>query len=133
MKLCKKCGETKNYSEFYKGNCVNSTSYWCKPCQAAYSATYTRQKQKANPGRQHGLDEDEYWGMIWIQDNKCANDTCRAPDPKHVDHDHSHCPGKVGCRKCVRGVLCQRCNCLLGFVEKTPDHVSGLLSYIGAI
>ena len=28
----------------------------------------------------------------------------------HVDHDHNCCDGLIACGKCVRGVICSRCN-----------------------
>ena len=34
-----------------------------------------------------------------------------------VDHDHSCCGGQKACKKCVRGLLCHRCNIRLGSVE----------------
>jgi hypothetical protein len=40
-----------------------------------------------------------------------------------VDHDHACCPKQVKataktCGKCIRGLLCFRCNTSLGYVEK---------------
>jgi hypothetical protein len=36
------------------------------------------------------------------------------PDVWHVDHDHAHCPGERSCGNCVRGLLCQLCNTVIG-------------------
>lgn len=130
MKLCKNCGETKPLEAFFKGNCKGGASYWCKPCQLERTTALRHAKNLRNPGGKHGLDEDEFWGMIFIQDNRCANQACRAENPTHIDHDHSHCPGKLGCRKCVRGVLCSRCNTMLGFYEKDKEKFVGAMRYI---
>jgi hypothetical protein len=35
----------------------------------------------------------------------------------HIDHDHRCCPGKKSCGKCIRGILCQKCNAALGLVD----------------
>ena len=35
----------------------------------------------------------------------------------HIDHDHSCCPEKGSCGKCIRGLLCGNCNRLLGTYE----------------
>lgn len=36
----------------------------------------------------------------------------------HVDHDHACCPGNGSCGKCVRGVVCVRCNMLVDKYER---------------
>lgn len=35
-----------------------------------------------------------------------------------VDHDHSCCRGTKSCGKCVRGILCDRCNTVIGRMEE---------------
>lgn len=38
----------------------------------------------------------------------------------HVDHSHKCCSGDGSCGKCVRGLLCFRCNTVLGMLEPEP-------------
>ena len=38
----------------------------------------------------------------------------------HVDHNHQCCPNDVSCGACVRGLLCFRCNTVLGMLENEP-------------
>lgn len=57
-------------------------------------------------------------------------------DRFHVDHDHEHCPGEVGCADCVRGVLHPACNLAVGHLERlrrTGVPIMPLLEYSGLI
>ncbi|RJQ27072.1 hypothetical protein C4577_02000 [Candidatus Parcubacteria bacterium] len=56
--------------------------------------------------------------------------TCDFANNWCLDHDHNCCPYGEYCSKCVRGILCERCNVGLGgFKENTES----LLSAIGWI
>jgi hypothetical protein len=35
----------------------------------------------------------------------------------HVDHDHNCCNGRKSCGKCVRGIICNRCNTAVDKME----------------
>ena len=48
----------------------------------------------------------------------------------HVDHDHSCCSGKKTCGKCVRGLLCQPCNLILGLAKDNPETLVKLSEYL---
>lgn len=69
------------------------------------------------------------------QGGDCA--ICRQPLPPvpFVDHDHrlaaSHPHGvNVGCRYCVRGLLCNACNSLLGFARDDLVRLEAAAGYL---
>jgi hypothetical protein len=47
-----------------------------------------------------------------------------------IDHDHKCCHGRFGCEKCVRGVLCQKCNKALGDVNDSQEVLLKCVSYL---
>ncbi len=61
----------------------------------------------------------EQWNEYAIDGcNICGAETGEETDRNlHVDHDHKCCPGKRSCGKCVRGVVCNRCNTAMGLYE----------------
>ena len=48
----------------------------------------------------------------------------------NVDHDHSCCPGKKSCGKCIRGLICHNCNTALGAVKDNPDILYKAVEYL---
>lgn len=68
-------------------------SRWCRPCLAA---------------KKHGVTVRFVMDINGSTTPECA--VCGRLEGLCVDHDHSHCPGPVGCQECVRGYLCQGCN-----------------------
>lgn len=59
-------------------------------------------------------------------------DVCGETKRLCVDHDHSCCPGKDSCGKCVRGVLCTWCNSTLGHAKDDISRLKGLVAYLEA-
>lgn len=77
--------------------------------------------------RAHGLTANEIDALIALQGGLCA--VCgRAGQRLQIDHDHRHCPGRIGCRHCVRGMLCPRCNTALGQIGDV--NVPNLVGYL---
>lgn len=76
----------------------------------------------------HGLTAAEINDLIALQ-HGCA--VCHRMDkPLQIDHDHHHCPGTVGCRLCVRGALCARCNRAVLDVNDNPELARSLFDYL---
>ena len=86
------------------------------------------------PRRRHGLGASGVDGLIARQQGSCA--ICRVPfadEPGRrgsIDHDHRHCPGKIGCAQCVRGVLCNGCNNILRLAKDDPNILLSAVSYL---
>lgn len=61
--------------------------------------------------KQFGLTVDQFNAMLLAQNNLCQ--VCKQPETngKRLSVDHSHRTGKV------RGLLCNRCNVLLGWAS----------------
>lgn len=72
--------------------------------------------------RLYNLTEPLVEQLLKEQEFSCA--ACRQVFGKDdetlpcVDHDHKCCSGVGSCGKCIRGLLCRKCNRLLGVIEK---------------
>lgn len=85
------------------------------------------------------ITKEEFDAKVEKQNGKCACGKVllggiRRP---HVDHDHSCCPGgnTPKCGKCTRGILCFRCNVVLGFyrneLDLLPEYLKEYLKQYG--
>lgn len=84
-----------------------------------------------NRERKYGLAPGQYTAMLAEQDNRCAS--CGSEfggEIPHIDHDHACCPGQGSCGKCVRGLLCHRCNNGLGCFSDDPDRLRQAITYL---
>lgn len=112
-KLCYRCRETKPLSDFYvlQERGKSSGRGYCKSC-TFIPGDITR----------HGLTEQRYDELLAGQGWACAICGGRPTGQRlSVDHDHSCCPGKHSCGRCIRGLLCHRCNVALGYLQNDPD------------
>lgn len=73
----------------------------------------------------HKITLEAFEKMLEWQDGKCAcgktfNPIGSKSSKACIDHNHSCCPTGRSCGKCIRGLLCFRCNSVLGFLENDP-------------
>lgn len=83
----------------------------------------------------YGLTKPAFDKMLADQKYRCANDGCGATAPGgqgewHIDHDHACCDGYKSCGECIRGLLCSRCNLMLGYARDNADVLVGAINYL---
>ena len=79
----------------------------------------------------YGISRERYQQILDLQSGKCA--VCKRTQNGRrlaVDHDHSCCPTRKSCGKCLRGLLCERCNMLIGVFEKNKDLMAYCVAYL---
>lgn len=145
-KVCTRCGKRKAKDQFYKqASCQGGLNPACKACVNAYNRLRETEQQRqrwnhaAHLRHSTGVDEPTYAELLAAQGGVCA--ICEKPNANgrrlSVDHDHRCCPGSARmsggqCGKCVRGLLCGRCNSALGMVYDDPALLRKLAEYIEA-
>ncbi len=105
-------------------------------CRACHNARRRRLLENPWQLRRHksqqlswvyGITLDDFERILEEQGGLCA--ICREPprgERLYVDHDHACCPGRRSCGRCVRGLLCHRCNSHLAFIEDRRLHEAAL-------
>ena len=74
--------------------------------------------------------------MLIAQDFRCFICNRKPKENLVIDHDHSCCPSSNrniasrSCGKCIRGLLCVRCNVLLGHYENNPGLIDKMAKYV---
>lgn len=156
VKACGKCGETKPLLSFYAHRTTSDgRANYCMECQKAASREWRKNnadRVKANNARQqtdaklkrakrgahrrwwlalYGLNVEQYETLLAEQGGVCA--ICLKPEsyidsrtgnPRRLSVDHDHATGKV------RGLLCGRCNRMLGYINDDADALDRGAAYL---
>lgn len=149
LKVCRSCGEERPMLEFYAHrSTADKRANNCKKCSLATSAAWraaNREKVRENNkkwvekngeqakknGRRallrlYGLTPEKYDEMRAAQGGVCW--ICREDGEEwalrnlHVDHDHA--------TNKVRGLLCGRCNMLLGYAKDSRELLARSITYL---
>ena len=134
-KQCYTCQVWRPEDQFAKNKSAkDGLQGMCKPCKATHykkNADSVRDKMRE---QRFGITREAFDELFASQGRKCA--ICRGDDPGNnfwnVDHDHSCCPGSdKTCGKCIRGILCSRCNHALGHARDSVEILSAMIDYLG--
>jgi hypothetical protein len=82
----------------------------------------------------HGITLAQYEERLASQGGACAicgTDERAQGREYHVDHDHRCCPGRKGCGKCIRGLLCGPCNTGIGMLGEDAGRMWAAMMYLG--
>lgn len=117
---CVECLQWLPEDAFARGGSSDGFAPHCKECRGHYRL------------QMYGLTREQYQQMVEDQDGKCA--ICGDPPGVRglsIDHDHACCPEPAqSCGKCVRGLLCGRCNTAIGLLRESPNIITSALEYI---
>jgi hypothetical protein len=147
IRRCKECNifpqseeEMKKY--FVKDKTLKiGYSNLCKSCNSKRAQNHAkenpemfRKRRRKYAVKQYGISYNQYLNMLKNQNNLCAickinfNDISKNP---YVDHDHSCCNDSAkSCGSCVRGLLCNRCNTLLGMALDDIMLLESAIKYL---
>lgn len=133
-KICKDCAEEKSLDDFYK-QLSRKSGYqsYCKECsntrRVEWARNNTHKSRQYKLKYDYGMTPDQFEQMIIDHDNKCSICDITFDGTPNIDHDHSCCGPKKACAKCVRGLLCTRCNVSVGVLE-TYKYLEQAIAYI---
>ena len=112
----------KVFYDYEAGNTKNHT--YCSSCRKIKGF-------EANLER-YGLTPEQYVEMETKQGGVCA--VCKQPEKEKkrlsIDHDHQCCFGIKSCGKCVRGLVCTRCNKGMGVFGDNIDVLKAAVNYL---
>ena len=126
---CSWCGEEIPYG-------TNRSKFCSRGCSELAAHEVRLVTGRAVQLKRYGITVEKYGQLFEAQAGKCA--ICGSTDPGRrseylaVDHDHSCCSGKRSCGKCVRGLLCVRCNSGLGHFKDDPRLLEAALHYLAS-
>ena len=143
-KSCNKCGQVKPLTQYSRAASTRDGRRGeCKACAREISDQWRQANQarwwRTYRQRMYGISWERYQMMLSAQEGVCA--ICRRPEvikannrrttrPLCVDHDHQCCPGKSSCGKCIRGLICSRCNRGLGAFRDDRRVIAAALTYL---
>src|SRR5690606_26138205 len=122
---CSRCGRKGPEARFgvrYRRGSTGRVAYWRTTCDDCINhrkrlrdrpeGRYGMKRSRIQYLRSHYNFTPEQYVELWYSQGECCA-ICRTESSGgrwwHLDHDHSCCPGKKSCGKCVRAILCHGC------------------------
>lgn len=149
-RICNKCRVLKNLSSFSRSS-KDGHVYSCKECSLKLKYEWRKKNPEKDRAQQHrsdrkrteqraislearrkyqatqrrikyGISNSDYDRMFDEQSNVCA--ICKCSSEKTLCIDHNHETGKV------RGLLCHRCNLVIGNAKENINTLEESIRYL---
>lgn len=126
------------YNELYKSS---PRTCRCVICESEFTPNSSQhrmcsqgciivQRRRKSLAAKYDLNQDTFNDLLRAQGNACIICLTKEADRWAVDHDHACCIGKKTCGKCIRGILCFKCNTALGLFKDSLQNISRALAYL---
>jgi hypothetical protein len=91
-----------------------------------YRAAHKKEISEYHRRFRYGLSAAEYEALLARQGGRCAACRRKPKRKRRLEVDHCHVTGRV------RGLLCNRCNTMLGMGDDDPDRLRAGIAYLEA-
>ena len=115
-KECRSCGLINIF--------IESKNCYCDECMS-------QKNYEKNIKLRFNISMEDYNNMLLKQNGTCA--ICKEVSNDRrlsVDHDHNCCSGQYTCGKCIRSLICHRCNLVLGQVNDNIYILKSMFEYL---
>ena len=123
---CLNCG--KQFSELNIKIRAGKGKFCCNECYKEFRKKNSKDKKEANKLYQkkhkYNLDADAYYELFNKQNNRCAICNLEFSEKNKGFVDHDHITNKV------RGLLCNKCNSLLGMAKDNINILQSAIKYL---
>lgn len=125
--ICYKCKEYKEQDKFYnsKSEKTKYRSYkhgYCIACTSDHNHSRKEYLADRHLRNTYGISLQDKRDMIKAQENKCAICATEVTEQSHLDHCHT--------AGAIRGVLCFRCNSVLGKLGDNKTLLLNMVKYL---
>ena len=129
-KHCRTCEQVKPLADFWKGQsaCISCSKIKQKTWWASHSP---KKRLEQHLKYKYGVTHDEFRAAWDAQQGACAICCTELPDLMTYDNrrrgyaiDHNHESGAF------RGILCLKCNSLLGMASESIDVLKAAMKYL---
>jgi len=124
--ICNNCKE--EFSELNVKIRAGKGKFCCNECYKEYRIKNKKNEKESNrlyqKKNKYGLLPEEYYSLFINQQNKCAICGLEFNENNKGFVDHCHITNKI------RGLLCTKCNSLLGMANDNKDILQKAIEYL---